>query len=186
MSNLGNNIGLNTNDLSQEMYTPFSACELFDKILCATGGREVKKHYTLYDPYYGRGDIMTNMQTLGYTVESKEFDPKNAKNHIAVTNPPFRTKDRTKALNMLFDNEDRYGTPFMTILRLEHLGGVQAYDFFASKNISVWIPKRRIRFITPKNRSGENKHSNPSFHSIILCYGAHLFTLGGLRYIDNK
>lgn len=181
MSGTKDNRGLSTTDLAQEMYTTMESCKIFDWILnrCAK-----KDKVTLQDPYYGRGDIMNNMEELGWNVLHPPHNYFADSEMFTVTNPPFRTKERIEALEWFFEDADIHRVPFLTILRLEHLGGVNAYEFFSGRRISVWIPKKRMKFITPKNRTGENKDSNPPFHTIFLGYGNDIMP-PGIIWVDT-
>ena len=63
--------------------------------------------------------------------------------------------------------------PFALLLRLEHLGGVSAMKILDNIDFSVFIPEKRINYITPKMIAGEKVGGSP-FHSIWLTHGVDL------------
>ncbi len=63
--------------------------------------------------------------------------------------------------------------PFALLIRLEHLGGINAFNLLANLNFKLIIPKKRINYITPKMKQGIKVGGNP-FHSIWLTYKVNL------------
>ena len=63
--------------------------------------------------------------------------------------------------------------PFAFLIKLEHLGGVEAMRLFKNLDFKIIIPEKRINYITPKMLAGEKVGGSP-FHSIWLTYGNNL------------
>jgi len=55
--------------------------------------------------------------------------------------------------------------PFAILCRIEHMGGVEAYELFKDLDIQIIILKKRINYITPKMIKGEKVGGSP-FHSV--------------------
>lgn len=147
---------LHTSDEAQELYTPDEASI---KIIPF-----INKSWVVWEMCYGRGDMANaltakGLQVVGntemncFTEEPDSFD-------CIITNPPWRNNKEfvEKAIS--------YNKPFAFLLRLEHLGGVKAFDLFSDlEGFGILIPEKRVNFITPRMRAGGEKGSS-SFHSI--------------------
>lgn len=62
----------------------------------------------------------------------------------------------------------RNGAPVCTGITHRYIGGVQRHKLFSKTNISVYVPTKRIKFIS---ETGENTKS-PAHHSIIMLINA--------------
>ena len=151
---------LHTTDLAQELYTPRQDAV---KIL-----QFIPKEWTIYECCWGDGDMADAFRDMEYQVvggKDVDFFSNTITNYdCIITNPPWRNhKD-------FIQHAFTLGKPFAFLLRLEHIGGVRAYDLFKDKKIQIIIPKKRINFITQKMRKGIKATGSP-FHSIWLTYG---------------
>lgn len=101
-----------------------------------------------YDPLaiYGVNDFLT---------KDYEFD-------YLITNPPYSNKDEVIAKCI------ETGKPCVLVLPIDALGGVQRHKLYSQTNISVYIPTKRIKFIS---ENGEHKKS-PANHSVIIMINA--------------
>jgi len=86
---------------------------------------------------------------------------------IFITNPPFNGNKK------FFRRAIELEKPFAILCRLEHLGGVEAYELFKDLDIKIIIPKKRINYITPKMMAGKKVGGSP-FHSVWITKGFNL------------
>lgn len=86
---------------------------------------------------------------------------------IIITNPPFRWNKKfiQRALDIW--------KPFVFLIRLEHIGWVDAMEVFDNDEIQIVIPEKRINYITPKILRWE-KTWWATFHSIFVFYRMNL------------
>ena len=161
---------LHKTDLAQELYTP---PEDSKKIL-----KFIPKEWTIYEACWGQGHMATAFQEEGYAVVGGEgidffmhdcglFSNSTENYDVIITNPPWRNhKD-------FIEKAMRTGKPFAFLIRLEHIGGVRAFELFKDLHIQIVIPKKRINFITPKMREGKKVAGAP-IHSAWLTFGLDL------------
>ena len=146
-----------------EMYSPDISVEYIINYL--------PKELIYWESCYGEGHLARALEKREFKiVGNKEIDclkkePK--KWDIWITNPPWKTNK--KFLKRAIELEK----PFAFLIRLEHLGGVEAMNLLGNLNFQIIIPKRRINYITPKMLKGEKVGGSP-FHSIWLTYGLNL------------
>ena len=146
-----------------EMYTPDEAVDYIESLL--------PKDKIYWECCFGEGHLARALTKRKFKVignknidclkeEPKEWD-------ILITNPPWKTNKKfiKRAIELK--------KPFIFLIRLEHLGGVEAFNLFNNLNIQIIIPEKRINFITPKMLKGE-KVGGSQFHSIFLTYGLKL------------
>ena len=95
---------------------------------------------------YGITDFMTNTYDFDYL----------------ITNPPYSNKDEIIA--RCIEN----GKPCVLVLPIDALGGVQRHKLYSKTNISVYVPTKRIKFIS---ENGEHKKT-PANHSVIMMINA--------------
>jgi len=88
---------------------------------------------------------------------------------IWITNPPFNGNKKfiRRAIELW--------KPFVFLIRLEHLGWVEAAELFRdmfqyNNGWQIIIPPKRINYITPKMMKWEKVWGSP-FHSIFLLNG---------------
>lgn len=94
-----------------------------------------------------------------------------------ITNPPFNG-------NKLFIKRAiELKKPFAFLIRLEHLGGVEALRLFKDLDFKLIIPEKRINYITPKMLEGKKVGGSP-FHSIWFTCGVNLPKQ--INYIKEK
>ncbi|MEK6935976.1 MAG: hypothetical protein AABW67_04245 [Nanoarchaeota archaeon] len=120
---------------------------------------------------YGQGHMAKELEKNGFkVVGNKDIDclkeqPKEW--DFLITNPPWKTnKDFIRRAIEL-------KKPFAFLIRLEHLGGVEALELLKDLDFHIIIPRNRINFITPKMLQGI-KVGGSLFHSIWLTYGLKL------------
>jgi len=146
-----------------DMYTPPEAmdyiCPYLDKSL------------VYWEACYGMGHMAIELSIREFTViGNAQWDCLTGQPStwdFLITNPPF--SNNKKFLHRFIE----LGKPFATILRLEHLGGVQAMRLLNDFNFKLIIPEHRINYITPKMMRGE-KVGGAQYHSIWLTYGIDL------------
>ena len=146
-----------------EMYTPDYAIDYIYKFL------PTDKIY--WEACYGEGHLAKALVRRGLKVVGrKDIDCLKEQPRvwdIFITNPPWKTN------KLFFKRAIELGKPFAFLVRLEHLGGVEAMNLFKDLNIQIIIPERRINFITPKMLKGEKVGGSP-FHSIWVTYKLNL------------
>lgn len=145
---------------SDEWYTPIETVKIMLGIFPPPKGARVllpfdtdKSNFTKviikdYDPLaiYGINDFLTNQY---------EFD-------YLISNPPYSNKDEIIARCI------ESGKPCVLILPIDVLGGVQRHKLYSKTNISIYVPTKRIHFIS---ENGEYKKS-PAHHSIFVMINA--------------
>lgn len=129
---------------------------------------------------YGQGHLATEMRKRWFKViGDAEWDcfEVNPDCDYVITNPPYRNNKAfvKRALETW--------KPFALLIRLEHLGWVEAFEVFKDLDVEILIPKRRIKFITPKTYwNWKTKESSPTFHTIWVTKG---FNIGKqITYVD--
>jgi len=146
-----------------DMYTPPEAMEYIIPFL--------DKSLTYWEACYGEGHMVKELRNNGFKVlETKDMDclkeqPKEW--DFWITNPPFKTN------KVFIKRAIKLGKPFAFLIRLEHLGGVEALELLKNLDFKVIIPERRINFITPKMQKGI-KVGGSQFHCIWLTYKVNL------------
>ena len=145
---------------SDEWYTPIEVVKMMLSVYPPKKGDRVlmpfdtdKSNFTKvitqdYDPLaiYGINDFLT---------KDYEFD-------YLITNPPYSNKDEIIAKCV------ESGKPCVLVLPMDALGGVQRHRLYSLTNISVYVPTKRIKFIS---ENGEHKKS-PANHSVIMMINA--------------
>lgn len=127
------------------------------------------KRLTYWEACYGEGHMARELTNNGYKViGNSELDclvnEPDEKWDILITNPPFNGNKK------FIHRAIELGKPFAFLIRLEHIGGVQAMNMLKNLDFSIVIPEKRINYITPKMQNGEKVGGSP-FHSIWLLYG---------------
>lgn len=87
---------------------------------------------------------------------------------IWITNPPFNGN------KMFVDRAIELWKPFVFLMRLEHLWGVDAYDLLHDLDIQILIPKRRINYIKRMDDGTLKQQVWIPFHSIFITRGMNL------------
>lgn len=142
-----------------EMFTPPEAMKYIMPFL--------PKDKIYWECCWGRGDMANELLKNGFkVVGNKNIDclteePKNW--DILITNPPFNGNKKFIKRTIEFKK------PFALLIRLEHLGGVEAMKLLKDLDFQIIIPEKRINYITPKMQDGL-KVGGSSFHSIWLTY----------------
>ncbi len=146
-----------------DMYTPPEAmdyiCPFLDKSL------------QYWEACPGKRHMVNALIDRGFNVAYGVFDclkdtPRSPWDFF-ITNPPFNGNKKFLARAI------ELGKPFALLLRLEHLGGVEAMRLLKDLDFKLVIPERRINYITPKMLRGEKVSGSP-FHSVWLTYGVDL------------
>jgi len=143
-----------------EMFTPPDALNYIEKYL--------PKNKTYWEACYGEGHLANELIDRGFDViGNKKIDCLNNEPKdnwdIWITNPPFNGNKKfiKRAINLK--------KPFIFLIRLEHLGGVEAMKLLKDFDFQIIIPQKRINYLTPKKLRGEKVGGAP-FHSIWLTY----------------
>lgn len=145
-----------------DMYTPPKAIDYIEPYL--------SKDIMYWEACYGKGHLAEELvkrgfKVVGYTdmdclkTQPDEWD-------IWITNPPFNGNKKfiARAIEL--------GKPFIFLIRLEHLGGVEALRLLGNIDFKIIIPEKRINYLTGK----AGKTNGSPFHSIFLTSGIDLKT----------
>ena len=141
-----------------DMYTPPEALDYIVPYL--------DRDLIYWEACYGKGHMAKELIKRGFDVighcswdifeDAPEYD-------VLITNPPFN--GNKKFLKRAIELQK----PFVFLLRLEHLGGVEAMRLLGDLDFQIIIPEKRINYITPKMLAGE-KVGGSQFHSVWLTY----------------
>jgi len=147
-----------------DMYTPPEALDYILPFL--------DKKLIYWEACYGKGHLAKELIKQGYKVIGNEkidclTEEPNDHWDIWITNPPFNGNKKfiKRAIEL--------NKPFIFLLRLEHLGGVEAMKLLGNLDFKLIIPEKRINYITPKMLAGEKVGGSP-FHSVWLIYQINL------------
>jgi hypothetical protein len=145
-----------------EMFTPPEALDYITPYL--------NKELVYWEGCYGEGHLAKEMTRRGFNViGSKDWDifKVEPKYDFLITNPPFNGNKKfiRRAIELK--------KPFALLVRLEHLGGVEALKLLKDLDFQLIIPEKRINYITPKMIKGK-KVGGSQFHSVWLTYGLDL------------
>ena len=143
-----------------EMYTPPEALDYIMPFL--------NKNLVYWEACYGEGHLAKVLRKNQFNVIGNKsidclIDQPNEYWDIWITNPPFNGNKKfiKRAIELK--------KPFIFLLRLEHLGGVEALRLLKNLDFKIIIPEKRINYITPKMIQGKKVGGSP-FHSIWLTY----------------
>jgi len=147
-----------------DMYTPPEAMQYIIPFL--------DKDLIYWEACYGKGHMAEELIKNGFNVVGNENidclnnQPKEYWN-FWITNPPFNGNKKfiKRAIELK--------KPFAFLIRLEHLGGVEAMRLLKNLDFKIIIPEKRINYITPKMLAGE-KVGGSQFHSLWLVHGINL------------
>jgi len=147
-----------------EMFTPPEAIDYIEPFL--------NKNLIYWEACYGQGHLADELIDRGFDVVGRreinclKEEPKHYWN-VLITNPPFNGNKKfiKRAIELK--------KPFALLIRLEHLGGVEALRLLKDFDFQIIIPEKRINYITPKMLAG-NKVGGSPFHSIWLTHGINL------------
>ena len=146
-----------------DMYTPPEAMNYIMSHL--------DKNLIYWEACYGKGHMADELRKNGFNVVGNEemdcFMEEPKKWDFWITNPPFNGNKKfiKRAIEL--------GKPFAFLIRLEHLGGVEAMKLLKDLDFQIIIPEKRINYITPKMIAGEKVGGSP-FHSVWLTSGLKL------------
>ena len=147
-----------------DMYTPPESMKYIMPFL--------DKDLIYWEACYGKGHMADELIDNGFTVVGRsEIDClKEKPKHnwdFWITNPPFNKNKKfiKRAIKLC--------KPFAFLIRLEHLGGVEACELLKDLDFQLIIPEKRINYITPKMLAGEKAGGSP-FHSIWLIKGLNM------------
>lgn len=147
-----------------DMYTPPEAMDYIIPFL--------DKNLTYWEACWGRGHMADELKKRNFKVVGNNKidclvqEPKETWD-FWITNPPFNGNKKfiRRAIELK--------KPFAFLIRLEHLGGVEALEILKDFDFKIIIPEKRINYITPKMLAGEKVGGSP-FHSIWLTYKVEL------------
>jgi len=128
----------------------------------------LNKKLIYWECCYGEGHMAKELEKNGFNVIGNKnidclIDQPDSWDFL-ITNPPFNGNKK------FIKRAIEIGKPFALLIRLEHLGGVEAMNILKDINFNVIIPEKRINYITPKMIAGK-KVGGSSFHSIWLTRG---------------
>ena len=132
---------------------------------------------TIWEPASGKGHISKILALYGYNVietdivtgqDFMDYEPTEQYDMI-ITNPPF--SDKTRFLKRAYS----LGKPFLMLLPSFSLVGVERYQIFKTHGITIFVMRRRIRFLD----ENDNEKGLASFY-------CHLFGWHLTGYDTNK
>jgi len=139
-----------------DMYTPPEAMSYIIPFL--------NKNLIYWEACYGMGHMAKELIKQGFNViGNKSIDclvsEPNEVWDVWITNPPFNGNKKfiKRAIELK--------KPFAFLIRLEHLGGVEALRLLQNLDFKIIIPEKRINFIKQ-----DQKQPGAPFHSIWLTY----------------
>jgi len=142
---------------NNEMYTPEIAMDYIMKFL--------PKDWIYWECCYGQGHMAktlskNNFNVIGYRDLDCLINEPAGSYDCIITNPPFNGNKKfvKRAIEL--------NKPFVFLLRLEHLGGVEACRLLQNLDIQIVIPEKRINYMKQNNE----KSAGSPFHSIFLTY----------------
>lgn len=134
--------------------------------------RYVPKHWKIWDPASGKGNIVARCRAAGYDAEGSDilagFDFLSplfpfADYDFHLTNPPYSLKD--KWLERCFE----IGKPFALLMPITALGEGGRFRLFRKHGVSLVMLPERVNYETP---SGEG--AGAWFYSAWFCHGLEL------------
>lgn len=142
-----------------DMYTPSIAMKYIMPYL--------DKSLVYWEACYGEGHMADELKNNGFkvighkSIDCLVYNPCGW--DVWITNPPFNGNKKfiRRAIEL--------GKPFAFLIRLEHLGGVEACELLKDLDFKLIIPEKRINYLTPKSLRGEKVGGSP-FHSVWLTY----------------
>jgi hypothetical protein len=145
---------------SDDFQTPKSALEPIVKY--------IPKHFTIWEPAQGKGNIVQFFQREGYEIIGSDIkdgvdffeDKPNDKYDCIITNPPFSIKDEW--LKRCYELEK----PFMLLLPMTALEGIKRGKLYREYGVSIHLYQKRINYETPSGEGG-----GAWFPSIWLSWG---------------
>jgi len=146
-----------------EMFTPPEAMNYITPFL--------SKEIVYWEACYGVGHMAKELEKRGFEVVGNKnidcLEDEPVDWGFFITNPPFNGNKKfiKRAIEL--------GKPFALLIRLEHLGGVEAMNLLKDLDFQIIIPEKRINYITPKMLAGEKVGGSP-FHSIWITCGLKL------------
>jgi len=144
------------------MFTPPEALDYITPFL--------RKNLVYWEACYGEGHLARELRSRGfYVIGDKAWDifEYHPEFDFLITNPPFNGNKK------FIKRAIEFKKPFALLIRLEHLGGVEAMKLLKDLDFKIIIPEKKINYITPKILAGKKTGGSP-FHSIWLTYGVGL------------
>jgi hypothetical protein len=127
----------------------------------------------IWEPACGQGKIVYRLRNKGFDVRGTDLNNDLSQNFLSdyvpfqfdaiVTNPPFSLKRR------FYERCIELKKPFALLIPVDFCGWILSAMQLGARWI---IPTRRIDYITPTGRSGQN--SNAQFHSGWITFGIDL------------
>lgn len=99
----------------------------------------------------------TQKKSNFYKVITKDYEY-----DYLITNPPYSNKDE------IIERCIESGKPCVLVLPIESLGGVKRHALYKKTNIAIYVPTKRIKFIS---EDGEDSKA-PAHHSIVMLINA--------------
>ena len=160
--------------LSDEFFTPLSACEKiidaaaacgFDRILEPAASHERGKG--IVKAFGDRGFSVDTLATLSpHDTDFLSIPPDRVISwgiQAIITNPPYSTKNQWLA------HCYETGLPFALLLPESALSSKARYTLYTEHGIDILLLGGRTNFGTPRGREG--KDSNPQFEVFWFCFG---------------
>lgn len=145
---------------TDEWYTPMETVRTMLKVFPPEAGA----HICL--PFDTKKSNFTKVITQEYDPEAihsiTDWLTKDYTYDYLITNPPYSNKDE------IIERCIESGKPCVLILPIESLGGVKRHELYKRTNIAIYVPTKRIKFIS---ETGDASKA-PAHHSIVMLINA--------------
>ena len=148
-----------------EMYTPPEAVDIISKYL----PKDKVYWEACYGMWHFANRLIENWFNVIWNIDIDCLYENPDWWDIFITNPPFNGNKKfiKRAIELW--------KPFVLLIRLEHLGGVEASNLLKHlSDYTIIIPQKRINYITPKMMRWEKVWWS-QFHSVFLTYWLNLW-----------
>lgn len=145
---------------SDEWYTPMETVRTMLKVFPPPKNAHILLPYDTKKSNFTK--VITNEYDSQATYGITDFLTGDYQFDYLITNPPYSNKDE------IIEKCIKSGKPCVLVLPIESLGGVKRHKLFKETNISVYVPTKRIKFIS---ETGDSSKS-PAHHSIIMLINA--------------
>lgn len=122
---------------SDEWYTPMNVVEQIFEYYKPTGKILLPwdQDWSNFYKYCCEHNIECEHNIKDFMTGDYEFD-------WIISNPPYSNKDE------IIERCIELGKPTVLVLPIESLGGIKRHELYSRTNVDVFIPKRRIAFIS--------------------------------------
>ena len=106
----------------------------------------------------------TKKKSNFYKVITKDYDTQAIHSITDWLTKDYEYSNKDEIIERCIDS----GKPSVLVLPIESLGGVKRHELFKRTNIAIYVPTKRIKFIS---ETGDDSKS-PAHHSIVMLVNA--------------